>query len=296
MTPTTLGKEICMAMGLTDRCFIVAEISANHNQVYQRAVALIYAAARAGADAVKVQMYTPDSMTLNSKDNAFRIKDGLWAGQTLYELYSKACMPYEWVPDLKKLAEGLGLFFFTSVYDLDTVDIAEEMGIGAYKIASFENDYYELIEKVAKTGKPIVISSGGATLEELLTAYATAMRHNKDVTVLKCVSAYPTRLEDMNLNTLSNMKAGFKKIGVSDHTTGLIVPMVSIALGAQMIEKHLDLDGKGVDGAFSLTPDRFHTMVQTVRAAEKSLGSRVYEKDRKYHRKMVKGRFVRTVC
>lgn len=277
--------------------YIIAEVGANHCQVYQKAVALVFAAFRAGAQAVKVQMYTPDSMTLDSDDERFQIKEGLWAGQSLYDLYKKACMPYEWIPKLKGIAEHLGLDFIVTVYDLPDVALAEEMGVQIYKIASFESDYLELIDRVAKCGKPMIISIGGLDYREVRKAYLAARNHlpKKKIALLKTCSGYPAKIEDVNLATLWDLTRTYGCIGISDHTVGITVPIASITYGAMLIEKHIKLDG-GLDAAFSLNPTEFKQMVQAVNIAHKAKGKVVYKKDTKFHRVEINGRKVRVAC
>lgn len=280
----------------TEKVFVVAEMSANHCQRFDMAVQIMLAAHWAGADAVKVQMFTPDGMTLNSRDDEFIIKDGPWQGKSLYELYSAACMPYEWVPKLKEIAEELGLFFFTSVYDLDTVDVCEEMGMPAYKISSFEIPCIPLIEKVAKTGKTVIISTGMAGFEEKWKALRTARNHTKDVWLLHCVSQYPAPAKDMNLRTITELGRYCQgRCGISDHSLGITVPIMSVAMGARMIEKHLKVNNYGLDSGFSLTPLEFSDMVKSVREAEESIGVCFHGGKKQFRRVERDGRWIRTV-
>ena len=279
-----------------ERVIVVAEMSANHCQRFDTAVKVILAAHWAGADAVKIQMFTPDDMTLNSTDDEFIVKDGLWKGKSLYELYSESCMPYEWVPKLKDIAEELGMFFFTSVYDLDTVDVCEEMGMQAYKISSFEIPYLPLIEKVAKTGKTVIISTGMATFAEKWAALRTARNHTKDVWLLHCVSQYPANPKDMNLRTIMELgRYCSGRCGLSDHTLGITVPVMSVGMGARMIEKHIKVNNDGLDSGFSLTPEEFRGMVQAVRIAEDSIGTCFHGGEQKYRRVEQDGRWIRKV-
>lgn len=281
-------------MPMANGTFIVAEIGASHQQVFQKAKDLICAAGEAGADAVKIQMFTADDMTLKGR---FKIKDGLWKGWDLYELYEKATLPYEWIPELKRLAEDMGLVFFTTVYHPDTVAIAEELGIGMYKIASFEIPYLELIEKVAETLKPVIISTGMADYDEIDKAVTTVKKVHNDITLLKCTSSYPATLEELNLNTIPNMAISFDvPVGLSDHTKGVIAPMIAIALGATVIEKHLTLkEGEGLDGGFATPPETFRGMVGLIRDTEKCLGQIAYGGKKNFRREKVEGRMVR-VC
>ena len=262
--------------------FIIAEMSANHLQKFDNAVKLIKAAKEAGADAVKLQTYTPDTITIDCDNEYFQIKQGtLWDGQTLYELYKKAYTPWEWQPKLKKIAEEEGLIFFSSVFDKTAVDFLEEINVPAHKIASFEITDIPLIEYAASKGKPIIISTGIATISDIEEAVNACKRMgNEQITLLKCVSAYPTPLEDVNLRTIPNLAETFKTVvGLSDHTLGISVPIASVALGACIIEKHLTLDRKlgAPDAAFSLEPEEFKAMVKSVREAEKALGEVSYD-------------------
>ncbi len=275
------------------RTIICAEIGANHLQDYDRAVQLVKDAHWAGADMVKVQMYTPDSLTIDSQDERFQIKEGPWAGQTLYELYTKTCMPYEWVPKLKKLAEDLGLLFMTSVYDTDTVDIAEGMGIEWYKIASFEINHHKLIERVNLTKKPTVISLGCAIYDEYFKSIH--MIERKYRWILHCVSTYPAHLKDCYLQRLSDINS-FGNIGLSDHTTTTLVPSLAVALGAKMIEKHIGVgDSKDVD-FFALPRAKFKHMVDKIRRTESCFKAKWFIPTDKYKRKLIDGKLVRTVC
>lgn len=272
---------------------IICEIGANHCQDYERALCLVYEAAEAGADAVKVQMYTPDGMTLDSKDERFYIKDGLWKGQSLYQLYEKTCMPYEWVPKLKNVAETQGMFFVASVYDLETVRIAEDMGIDWYKIASYEASWHELVQAVGDTKKPTMISLGCCMdYPEAYQAWRPIKKKNRYL--MHCVSQYPADIKDMNLRTITDLTR-YGWAGLSDHTPDLTAAVVATALGASVIEKHMDLDGAGPDGKFSLTPDVFKMLVDTVRDAEKSIGGVMYRGTERFKRELINGKMVRTI-
>ncbi|HUS51432.1 MAG TPA: pseudaminic acid synthase [Candidatus Paceibacterota bacterium] len=269
-------------IGGNNPVFIIAEMSANHLQKFDNAVKLIKVAKEAGADAVKLQTYTPDTITIDCNNEYFQIKQGtLWDGQTLYQLYKKAYTPWEWQPKLKEIAEDEGLICFSSVFDKTAVDFLEKMNVPAYKIASFEITDIPLIEYVASKGKPIIISTGIATLSDIEEAVNACKRMgNEQIALLKCVSAYPTPLEDVNLRTIPNLADTFKTVvGLSDHTLGISVPIASVALGVCIIEKHLTLDRKlgGPDAAFSLEPDEFKAMVKSVREVEKALGKVSYE-------------------
>jgi N-acetylneuraminate synthase len=264
-------------IGTGHPCYIVAEISANHNQKIDQALKLVGAAKEAGADAVKIQTYTPDTLTLNSDQIVFRIgEDSLWGGRTLYELYSQAYMPWEWTDKLKAAAEDAGLDFFSTAFDPTSVDFLEAIGVPVYKIASFEIVDLPLIEKVAATGKPLIMSTGMATLGEIEDAVQTARSAGAaGVALLKCTSAYPSLPEEINLRTIPHLSAAFHVVvGVSDHTLGGVVPAAAVALGACIVEKHFTMartDG-GPDSSFSLEPHEFREMVFSVRIAEKALG------------------------
>jgi len=264
------------------RTFIIAELSANHNNDFNVAVKTIKAMSDAGANAVKIQTYTADSLSLDVNNEFFGPKkDGLWKGWRPYDLYREASMPYEWQPKLKKIAEDLGLIFFSTPFDKPGVDFLEEIGNPIYKIASFEINDIPLIRYAASKGKPMIISTGVGDVDDIKLALDTCIdAGNKDVTLLKCTSQYPATLDMANLLTIPDLKSRFNtKIGVSDHTLGYTVPMVAVALGASVVEKHFILDRKmgGPDSVFSMEPDEFKVMVEEVRKVEKSLGSVNYD-------------------
>lgn len=261
--------------------FIIAEVSANHNQSFDRAVEIIHAAHRAGADAVKLQTYTPDTITLDCDSDIFRIKGTSWDGLTLHELYKKAFTPWDWQARLKSMIEGLGMKFFSSPFDASAVDFLEAIGTSAYKVASSELVDIPLLERIASTGKSVVVSTGIATRDEI--DEAVAVLHKGGVSgllLLKCTASYPAPVEEMNLLTIPDMVARYGvPVGLSDHTMGIEAPVVAVALGACAIEKHLTLaraDG-GPDSGFSLEPAEFAQMVAAVRNAERSLGTVCYE-------------------
>lgn len=261
--------------------YIVAEMSANHNMDFERAKAIIKAASEAGADAIKIQTYTPDTITINCRDECFFTQSKLWKGMTLYELYQKAYTPWEWQKDLKEYAHTLGIDFFSSPFDLTAVDFLEKLNVPAYKIASFEINDIPLIRKVARTGKPIIISTGIAYLEDIELALRTCKEEkNNQVMLLKCVSEYPTPYEDVNLSVINNMRETFGcEVGISDHSLGTEVAIASVALGARMVEKHFTLsreDG-GADAVFSMEPVEFKEMVRQIRNVEKALGHITYQ-------------------
>ncbi|MCI9142463.1 MAG: pseudaminic acid synthase [Lachnospiraceae bacterium] len=263
-------------------CFIVAEMSANHNMDYDRAVAIIRAAKEAGADAVKIQTYTADTITLNCDDDCFQITQGtLWDGTTLHKLYESAYTPWEWQGKLRDVALEMGLEFFSSPFDESSVDFLEELGVPAYKVASFEITDIPLIRKIAKKGKPVILATGVARLSDIDLAVRTCREAgNEDVILLKCTSAYPTPYEDVNLRTIPSMGDTFDCLtGLSDHTMGSVVAGAAVALGARMVEKHLTLsraDG-GADSAFSMEPAEFKEMVDNIRKIEAALGKITYD-------------------
>jgi N-acetylneuraminate synthase len=257
--------------------YIVAELSANHHHDFAQTVRLVHVAKEAGADAVKLQTYTADTMTIRCQRPEFRIVGGTpWDGRYLHDLYAEACMPWEWQPKLKAVADDLDLALFSTPFDASAVDFLERMAVPAYKIASFEIVDLPLIEKAAGTGKPLLLSTGMATREEIADAVRTARDAGADgVALLKCTSAYPAPPESMNLRTLADMAEQFWcPVGLSDHTLGIAAAVTAVALGACIIEKHLTLSRavQGPDSAFSLEPHEFQAMVDAVRAAEKALG------------------------
>jgi N-acetylneuraminate synthase len=269
-----IGNHI---IGLGHPVYIIAELSANHNQDYDQALKIIHAAKDAGADAVKLQTYTADTITFRSSREEFRIGGGtLWDGRNLHDLYGEAYTPWEWQPKLKKIAEDIGLDLFSSPFDVTAVDFLEKMDVPAYKLASFELVDIELIQKIARTGKPLIISTGMATLEEINEALNAARQAGaSQIALLKCTSAYPSLPEEMNLRTIPELARRFEApVGLSDHTVGIEVPVAAVALGACIIEKHLTFSRaqKGPDSDFSLEPGEFKAMVQAVRITERSLG------------------------
>ena len=277
--------------------YIVAEMSANHNQDFDKAVKIIKAAKESGADAVKLQTFTPDTHTLKSDKEYFRVSGGtLWDGRTLYDLYSEAYMPWEWQPKLKQIANELGLDLFSAPGDPTGIDFLEKMEVPAYKIASFEIVDLPLIEKIAQTNKPIIMSTGIATLAELDEAVKTARNAGaKQIILLKCTSSYPAQPEEMNLRTMPHISETFNvPVGLSDHTQGIAVPVASVVLGACMIEKHFTLSRSvsGLDSAFSLEPNEFKSMVDAVRVAEKALGEVEYVRENNKNRVFKRSLFV----
>jgi len=258
--------------------YIIAEMSANHGQSYDEAVKIIHAAKEAGADAIKLQTYTPDTMTIDCNNEYFRVGKGtIWEGRNLYDLYKEAYTPWEWQPKLKEIANNLGMDLFSTPFDDTAVEFLEKMGVPAYKIASFELVDIPLIQRVAKTGKPIIMSTGMATLAEIDEAVQTARDAGcKELALLKCTSGYPADPEEMNLRTIPHMAEAFSlPVGLSDHTLSIAVPVAAVALGACIVEKHFTLSRAvpGPDSAFSLEPHEFKAMVEAIRATEKALGA-----------------------
>jgi len=269
-------------VGPGEPVYIVAEMSANHNQDFNQAVRILHAAKEAGADAIKLQTSTPDTLTIKCDAPEFRISGGtLWDGRTLYDLYSEACMPWRWQPKLKKIADEIGIDLFSTAFDLTAVDFLEEMGVPVHKVASFEVVDIPLIEKMASTGKPLIISTGMATLGEIEEAIQAARKAGAtQIALLKCTSAYPAPPEEMNLRTIPHLGEAFGvPVGLSDHTLGIAVPVAAVALGACIVEKHFTLsrDISGPDSTFSLEPQEFKAMVEGIRTAEKVLGEVRYE-------------------
>lgn len=268
------------------KTFIIAEMSANHLQDYDRAVEIIKKAAWAGADAIKLQTYTPDTITLDCDNEYFQIKQGtIWDGTTLHKLYQTAYTPWEWQPKLKEIAEKEGLVLFSSPFDFTSVDLLEEMNVPAYKIASFEINDIPFIEYIAAKGKPIIMSTGIATMKDIQEALNACRRMgNENVALLKCTSSYPAPVEEANLKTIPNMKETFDVIaGLSDHTMGNAVSVGGVALGAKIIEKHMTLrrsDG-GADSQFSMEPEEFKEMVDNIRIVEKAVGKVTYDLSQK---------------
>ncbi|MBQ4416835.1 MAG: pseudaminic acid synthase [Butyrivibrio sp.] len=263
-------------------CYIIAEMSGNHNMDYSRAEKIVEAAAEAGADAIKLQTYTADTITLDCDSAPFQITQGtLWDGTTLHKLYEQAYTPWEWHEPLQKKAHALGMDFFSSPFDFTSVDYLENLNVPAYKIASFEITDIPLIKKVAALGKPVIISTGIAHREDIALAVETCnAAGNENVILLKCCSAYPTPYEDIHLRSIPMIAHDFDCLtGLSDHTMGSTVAGAAVALGACVVEKHLTLaraDG-GVDSAFSMEPAEFKKMVDDIRVIEKALGRATYD-------------------
>lgn len=269
-------------VGLGAPTYIIAELSANHHQEFEQAVRLLHAAKEAGADAVKLQTYRADTLTLDVRNDYFRVGKGtLWEGRNLYDLYNEAYTPWEWQPRLKKIADDLRIDLFSTPFDDTAVDFLEAMQVPAHKIASFEMVDLPLIRRVAQTGKPMIVSTGMATLAEIDEAVRTARAAGAtEIALLKCNSAYPAPPDEMNLRTIPHLAAAFNvPAGLSDHTLDLAVPVAAVALGACIVEKHLTLSRTtpGPDSAFSLEPSEFKAMVEAVRVAESALGRVRYQ-------------------
>ena len=277
-----LGKEF---IGKGHPCMIIAEISCNHLQKKEIALKLIEEAKKSGADAVKFQAYTPDTMTLNpdklqqKEKEYFLIQGSIWENRTFYDLYKEAYTPWEWFDELKQKAEELGLFFLVTPFDESSVDFLEELNVSAYKIASFEINHIPLIKKIAKTNKPVIFSTGIAELEDIQLAIDTLTKNgNNQIVILKCTSAYPATIEDANLLTIHDLKSRFDVlVGLSDHTTNSKIPAYAVALGACIVEKHFTLEKKGPDAEFSLLPNEFGEMVKNIRESESAMGNINYK-------------------
>lgn len=265
------------------KTFIIAEMSANHNHQLSVALDTIKAAKKAGANAIKIQTYTADTLTLDCDKPDFVCGKGLWEGETLYHLYKKAYTPWEWHEEIFHVAKEEGLVCFSTPFDKTAVDFLEDLGNPIYKIASFEVTDIPLIKYIAQKKKPIILSTGIAMEEDIRLALETIYAEgNRDVTLLKCTSAYPAPIEDANLMTIPDMKQRYcVKVGVSDHTEGYTVPMAAVALGAEVVEKHFIIDRSigGPDSAFSMNAEEFKVMVDNVRDVEKTLGEVYYPTD-----------------
>lgn len=279
MTPfEILGRRI----GAGFPVYVVAEVSANHNQSLDRAVELVEAAIAAGADAIKLQTYTPDTITLECDRPEFRIASGtIWDGKTLYDLYREAYTPWEWHAPLKAIADRAGVAFFSSPFDETAIDFLAELQVPAYKIASFELVDLPLVRRAARKGKPLIMSTGMASLAEIDEAMRAARGVGaSSIALLKTNSAYPAPAEEMNLRTIPHLSESFGvPVGLSDHTLGSAVAVAAVALGACIIEKHICLSRKvpGPDSAFSMEPSEFREMVDSIRVAEKAVGGVSYD-------------------
>lgn len=256
--------------------YIIAEMSANHNQDIEQAFDILRAAKDAGADAVKLQTYKPETITIDCSNEYFQIKGSIWDGRNLFQLYGEAYTPWEWHPDLKAAADKLEIDFFSSPFDPTAVEMLESMDVPAYKVASFEMIDLGLLKTIAQTGKPIIMSTGMATLSEIDEAVQTVREAGcSELALLKCSSTYPAPPEEMNLQTIPHLQKAFGvPVGLSDHTLGTAVPIAAVSLGARIIEKHFTLsrETEGPDNKFSLEPNEFKEMVDSVRLVESALG------------------------
>lgn len=268
-------------IGAGNPVYIIAEMSANHNQSLDKAIKIIEAAKNSGADAIKLQTYTADTMTIDCDNDYFRIKGTIWEGKNLYNLYQEACTPWEWHLELKRVCDKLGLDLFSTPFDSTSVDFLEKMDVPAYKVASFEVVDIPLLKKIAATGKPIIMSTGMATEAEIDEAVATVKdAGNNQLALLKCTSSYPALPEDMNLRTIEHLSKKYGvPVGLSDHTLGSVAAVASVSIGACIIEKHFTLTraDPGPDSTFSTEPSEFKSMVDDIRTAEKALGKVSYE-------------------
>lgn len=275
-------------IGITEPTYIIAEMSANHNQNFNKAVKIIEAASKAGADAIKLQTYTQDTLTINCDRKEFKIKDTIWNGKNLYDLYKEASTPWKWHPKLKKVAETLGLDFFSTPFDFSSVDFLFKLDIPVFKIASFEIVDFPLLRKIAETQKPIIMSTGMASIAEIHDAVEIIRKTgNNKIALLKCTSAYPALPEDMNLKTIKHLSETFHvPTGLSDHTMEITVPIIAVTIGASIVEKHFTLSRSdpGPDNSFSLEPKEFKTMVDAIRITKKAIGEisyKITEKEKK---------------
>jgi len=272
--------------------YIIAEISANHNHDIQEAIDLINIAAECGADAVKIQTYTPDTMTIDCDNEHFKIGKGtVWEGKNLYALYGEAYTPWEWLPELQVIANEAGITLFSTPFDLTSVEFLEHYNVPAHKIASFELTDHALLRAVASTGKPVIMSTGMATLGEITESVGVLQENGcKQFALLKCTSAYPALPEEANLARIRHMAEAFQvPVGLSDHTMGSTVPAVAVALGACIVEKHFTKSRQieGPDSSFSMEPDELRQLVEAVRAAEKAVGRVTYKLTEKEHNSRV---------
>ena len=260
--------------------YVIAEMSANHAGSLTRAKEIIHAAKESGADCIKIQTYTPDTMTIDCDNDYFKISEGTWDGENLYHLYEKAYTPWEWQQELKEEAEKAGIDFLSTPFDKTSVDFLEELGVECYKIASFELVDLPLISYIAAKGKPIIMSTGMSTLGEIEQAVQTIKNAgNSQFALLRCASAYPAITDDMNIKTMQNMEQIFQvPVGLSDHSMGSVGAVTAVALGAKIIEKHFCMDRsiENPDSSFSMNPAEFAQMVKDIRQAEKAIGTVKY--------------------
>lgn len=256
--------------------YLIAEMSANHAGSVERAKEIIHAAKESGADCIKIQTYTPDTMTIDCNTEYFRIADGTWAGENLYQLYGRAYTPWEWQEGLKEEADKIGIDFFSTPFDLSAVDFLESIGVEFYKIASFEIVDIPLLEYTAARGKPVILSTGMASLGEVEAAVrAVRSQGNEQIVLLKCASAYPAVTDEMNLRTMANLRDTFHVLaGLSDHSMGSVGAVAAVAMGACVVEKHFCMDRSiaNPDAPFSMEPEEFRQMAADIRQAERALG------------------------
>jgi N-acetylneuraminate synthase len=264
------------SIGAGEPCYIVAEMSANHGKNFDRAVKIMEEAKKAGADAIKLQTYTPDTMTLNVHNESFKVKGTIWEGRNLYELYAEAYTPWDWHPKLKEIADRIELDFFSTPFDRTALDFLEKLNVPAYKVASFELIDLPLLRRIARTGKSIIISTGMASLSEIDEAVKTIRESGAPpIALLKCTSAYPASPMEMNLRTIPYLSQVYEvPAGLSDHTLGLETALAAVAIGANIVEKHFTLSRKdaGPDSSFSTEPHELREMVNAIRTVEKALG------------------------
>ena len=279
MNDFTIGDYI---IGESHKPFIIAEMSGNHNQSLEKALSIVDAVAQTGAHAIKLQTYTPDTLTIDSEEKDFIVKDAntLWKGRTLFDLYKEAYTPWEWHKAIFDRANENGIICFSTPFDNTAVDLLEELNVSVYKIASFENNHYPLLKRIAQTGKPVIMSTGLSTLNDLEMAVDTLKSNGcKNLVLLKCTSSYPASPENSNILTIPHMKKLFNcHVGLSDHTQGIGVAIASIAVGAKVIEKHFTIDRSegGVDSTFSMEPAEFTSLVNESERAFKGLGQVEY--------------------
>ena len=270
--------------------YVIAEMSANHGNDLNKAIEIIKKAKECGADAIKIQTYTADTLTLNCRTKAFEAK-GAWEGMYLYDLYSNASMPWEWTEKLQKVAKEEGITLFSSPFDFSSIEFLEKLNMPAYKIASPEMIDLPLVRRVAQTGKPIIMSTGGATLEQINEAVAIMIEENvKDLAILKCTSEYPAPPSRINLKTIQNLKDIFKcTVGLSDHTLGSAIPIASVGLGASIIEKHfiINRDDDTADSFFSATPNELKAIVNGTKMVQEAIGDISYPVDNKPQRSLI---------
>lgn len=275
---------------------IVCETGSAHKKSYARCLAMIDTARQVGADAVKFSAFLPDEMTLNKDRPPFVIESPPWNGLRLYDIYFDTFLPYEWFPDLRQATINAGLEFIVSVYHPNTVPWLSQWGCRTVKVASFEIGYIDLLQSLAREEyvKRVILSTGGAKEKEIKTA--VEILESKNITLLYCVSAYPAKPENMNLLTLMDMKAKYPvSVGLSDHTVGMIAPVMAVSMGAEVIEKHMKLDDDNLDATFAIFPDRFKAMVDVCRQAEQMMGSVHYNGKKTFHRKRIDNQMVRVV-